>query len=40
MKLINELFPVEVRKTINLIVLGAFSLGVFMGIGVSIYFNL
>ena len=40
MKFINEFFSVEVRKIIHLLVLGAFLLGVFIGIGLSIYFNL
>lgn len=39
MEFFNDLFPVEVRKTLHLIVLGAFLVGVFIGIGISIYHN-
>jgi hypothetical protein len=39
MEFFNELFSIEVRKTLHLIVLGAFLIGVFIGIGISIYLN-
>lgn len=39
MKYFSELFPVEVRKTFIVVVLAAFIVGVFIGVGLSMHFD-